>query len=523
MSGIVRLVARRAGAVDDVGVPLRLVAVTAVVALIGLTLRSHEMWYDELRAWALVSEADSLVEVAGSLRYEGHPIGWYVPLWFLSRVTGDPDAMQLVQLVVATATTWVLVMRTPFRFVVQLGLALSNAFAYEYLALSRSYGMTLLFVLLATDALARAQPRRGLAAGWLVAASFTHLLGAALAVAVVGGLAVDGWRRRRRTAARSPGLGAAAVVLLGAALAVASAWPAPGGRRASRLLDAPVFGGRSQRLVGAVSASLEGMAPVPTVPVRWGATIWAQVPGPLAVLAGVGLAVLVAAALWRWATARWVWISGWVVLTSFFLVAYPPKGLRHTGFLLVLLVVALWFAVVEDRAAGPGPAGPVPAWLSKLGSLAVLAVLAVQVATGVVRSVDDWRSTFSGIEDVAALVDEAGLRDRLVSPDPASGVAVVLDVQTRSLLTGRSERYVRLEGEALAAFRSIDYEEAVARAQAVATCDGEPVALLWRGAGLRDDQPPGVRALSTGVVVVEPVPDGGSDPCPPAWVVDDAG
>ena len=60
------------------------------------------MWFDELQAWNIARASHSLGDLYTNLRYEGHPILWYLPLYALTRFTGNPHSMQVVQWAVAT-------------------------------------------------------------------------------------------------------------------------------------------------------------------------------------------------------------------------------------------------------------------------------------------------------------------------------------------------------------------------------------------------------------------------------------
>jgi hypothetical protein len=42
--------------------------------LLGLLLAHHEMWRNELQAWLLARDSDSLAELWRNTRYEEHPL-----------------------------------------------------------------------------------------------------------------------------------------------------------------------------------------------------------------------------------------------------------------------------------------------------------------------------------------------------------------------------------------------------------------------------------------------------------------
>jgi len=55
--------------------PAGLTATYFILALAGIL--HHEMWRDEFQAWLVARDADSLVQLAGNVRYEGNPMLWH--------------------------------------------------------------------------------------------------------------------------------------------------------------------------------------------------------------------------------------------------------------------------------------------------------------------------------------------------------------------------------------------------------------------------------------------------------------
>jgi hypothetical protein len=53
------------------------------------------MWRDELHSWLVARDNASLVDMGGQVRYEKHPLAWYLVLFLLTRLTTSPVAMQL--------------------------------------------------------------------------------------------------------------------------------------------------------------------------------------------------------------------------------------------------------------------------------------------------------------------------------------------------------------------------------------------------------------------------------------------
>src|SRR5260370_10410683 len=134
------------------------VALLVAGAGTAVALSQHVMWFDELQAWNIARVSSSLGDVAHHLRYEGHPIGWYLLLFGLTRFTGDPRAMQVLELVIVLATYALILFKSPFAVPVRVALLGGYFVSFEYGVLSRSYSLEVLALVVALVALARPRP-----------------------------------------------------------------------------------------------------------------------------------------------------------------------------------------------------------------------------------------------------------------------------------------------------------------------------------------------------------------------------
>src|SRR5215510_31505 len=74
----------------------------------------HEMWRDELQAWLVARDSQSLLDLIHNVRYERSPALWQICLRLLTYFTINPIAMQLFHLGVATASIFFFVKYSPF-------------------------------------------------------------------------------------------------------------------------------------------------------------------------------------------------------------------------------------------------------------------------------------------------------------------------------------------------------------------------------------------------------------------------
>ena len=112
------------------------------IGLIGIF--NHAMWRDELNGWLIAKYSQNWGEFWGNIRYEGHPILWYLCLYGLNQLTANPVAMQLFHLALATAAMALWLYFSPFTRLQKVLFVLGYLPIYEYLVISRNYAIGLL-------------------------------------------------------------------------------------------------------------------------------------------------------------------------------------------------------------------------------------------------------------------------------------------------------------------------------------------------------------------------------------------
>ncbi len=160
---------------------LLIVAFVVVAVISAVSIRAHAMWFDELQAWNIARASHSLPDLFHHLRYEGHPALWYLPLYALTRVTGDPHAMQVLGWCISVTITGVVLFRSPFPVPARIALVAGYFFAFEYSVIVRAYGLGLLLLVLALTWLGRERPAWAKATIALALLAWTSMAGAVLA------------------------------------------------------------------------------------------------------------------------------------------------------------------------------------------------------------------------------------------------------------------------------------------------------------------------------------------------------
>ena len=81
------------------------------------------MWRDELQAWLLARDSDTPITLLGNLKYEGHPGLWHLILMPLTRLPFGPVSMQIVHVLIASLSIFVLFAYAPFHWPVKCALS----------------------------------------------------------------------------------------------------------------------------------------------------------------------------------------------------------------------------------------------------------------------------------------------------------------------------------------------------------------------------------------------------------------
>ena len=400
-------------------------------ALLAACVGAHAMWFDEVQAWNIARASHSLGDLFAHLRYEGHPVVWYVPLFALTRVTGNPRAMQVLEWAIVTATYAVILFKAPFRLGVRAALVGGYFVTYEYGVISRSYSLELLFLVVALVLLARPRPAWGRTAVLLVLLTWTSLAGGVLAIALGLVLGAEAWRARRacgsRREWRAPAL--VGVVAIGSALAAAVVCIPPSDYHSFALgiPSTPLTTFSSDRFLVALSGPWRGLVPVPNGIGRWNTNLLDTFPQSVTIeaLLGVLLAVAVAVALRSHRVGFRLWVLGALGYVVFSYVVVLPDRSHYAGEWFVLFLAAVWLAAAppgEVRAEGD------PLRLRGGSAVTLGAVVAIVLGAQLVATLailpDQTLHEFAPNRSLAAAATAHGLARDIVSAQDFDAVTM---------------------------------------------------------------------------------------------------
>lgn len=399
-----------------------------VLAFLGLGLLllvNHEMWCDEMQAWLIARDSNSIGELFQNLRYEGHPGLWHSALYLLSRFTTQPLAMQWLHLILATGAVYIFLKYAPFTKWQKLLFVFGYFPFFEYAAISRNYavGVLLIFGFCALKQTGLAK-KYLLLSGTLFLLSQTNVYALIIAVSLGAALIWEFFLKRdlRPLPAAQTGelIFSLAIFLLGLAIAVVQIVPPVD----SGFAVDWHFGFDLKRFTGTVSTIWRSYVPLPLLQYNfWDTNI---ITPPYLQFYLSGLLLIFALALFvRKPLILFVYAVGTLGIFLFTYTKYPGS-LRHHGHLFLLLIACLWLAgSYPDRKRGA-------AWINKLSDFAqnhqnkfIVLILSAHLVAGMIAYSSDLFCPFSGSKEIAQFISDNRMDKMiLVADEDDAGSAV---------------------------------------------------------------------------------------------------
>jgi hypothetical protein len=158
------------------------VVLTLLFFLISLlALLQHEIWLDEAHSFLIAKASNSFADLIQNSRQEGHPMLWYCLLWLLTKITHNVFYMQLLHILISSATVFLMAYYAPMNKTKKTLFAFSYYFFFEYNILCRNYGLCIFFVTVYCILICRPHKNYILIACALALLANTHFLGLILA------------------------------------------------------------------------------------------------------------------------------------------------------------------------------------------------------------------------------------------------------------------------------------------------------------------------------------------------------
>ena len=386
----------------------------------------HEMWRDELESWLIARQSGSIFDLVKNMRYEGHPPLWFLLLFVVTRFTKWVTAMQLLNVVIATGTAYLIAARSPFSKLQKILLCFGYFPLYEFGVISRNYGIGL-FLLVWFCASYRPDRKQN----WIIPALLLSLLantsvyGSIIAITFAASLfvfpAIIARDRREFLAEKASHPWTAALIFV-ACLAIAIIQMHPptdiSGDPIWHLHPTP------QRLEKVLTAEWKAFVPLPGSLNRFWNTNFLDAKVRTMVL---GSAMILLSTLVLLARKRLVLLAYGSatasILTCMLVISTGYE--RHFGHLFLAFIACLWISArLPEKPFALHSLGRASRLLSGQGQRILTCLLCVQFAAGALACWVDWRRPFSQAKAAAAFLRTNGMGDMFLVGEGAAAQSV---------------------------------------------------------------------------------------------------
>jgi hypothetical protein len=361
------------------GIPAALLILYSGLVIFGAL--HHEPWRDEAQVWLLARD----LGIPGLLKnapYEGSPVLWHLLVMPFAKAGIAYQSQSYLHLVIAIATVAVFLYFAPFDFFLKTVFTFSFLMAFEYAVVARSYVLSV-FLLFLAAAMDREKTERPVAYGFIIFCLFnTNAVSFGPAIALSGLYLFEAARKRKN---KMNYLGFLLMMSGGVCAVFQLLLPADSWK--TTYLDHPSW---QAALIALGDAFFPAGALLPAIlRIIIACTIF-----PLGILGivrlGKSLFYLAVSSLW---------------LFYIFIFVYAGS-VRHHGFLLIHLIVALWIGWSGGQEKGPR------ARFCRIAAGALSVAMLVSIPHTVGMYLDEYRYPFSGSREMAMFIEANGYGTR---------------------------------------------------------------------------------------------------------------
>lgn len=431
----------------------RLFLFLAWLALVAWLLSVHVFWRDEVRALSFALSGSNLVEMLKTAHGEGHPALWYLILRGAHDVFPYREVLPAAGAVIGIAAMALVAWLAPFRAVVIALILFSFYGAFEFVVVSRNYGIAalIMFALAASYGPIKGTLWLGLLIALLCNTNVPSCLLAAMFLLFrFIEMLTDGSQPTRRD--WMVFAGNAILALIGALLCFRMIYPT--------FNDA------------AVSANASNIGPLSLF-----AALFDQERGFANLGTGTILLVIACLGLIRRPAALGAAIAGLISLKLFFYFIYQ-SSYRHEALYVVFLIALYWMS-----CAGAGGRWSEKPWmetLQRVGTLAFIAILGlqtVQLLTNPVR-MQMSQLPYSRASEVGAILHEPALRNAIVMADPDTFLESIAYYADNPLYFMRQQSFGKVARLTDNARRLLSLDDILADAERLHRETGRPVVFM---------------------------------------------
>jgi len=384
---------------------LQFFALSGFVLLGLLGILNHAIWRDEMNVWLIVRDSSTIADFFAHIRYEGHPLLWYLSLALVNQIGDDPALMQGFHLSLGIGAIFLLWKCGPFPSWQKLLLTFGYYPFYEYLLISRNYGIGMLLMF----SFCVAWPRRHqtyLGVGLFIALMANcNAYGLFIGLALLMALGMEWWCYPQL---RPQGWGH---VLGGVGVAIA-------GLIASLLMLIPPDDSQLQGGLSGWFLTWDWYQLGRALARVWNAYFLLLIPGDnrgfdgfLFGTLGVALLGFWAIALCRRPIALLFYLFASLEIIAFSYIKFLGT-LRHYGSLFLVLIIALWIAADCLPWQIPPQFTPLKSlnqWVKRAQTPLFTLILTAHLIAGLIAYVRDYITPFSASKATAAYIEQQDL------------------------------------------------------------------------------------------------------------------
>ena len=154
---------------------------------IALMFFVHEPWRDEAQAWLLARDC-TFLQLLSQLKYEAHPVAWYLLIWPLAKSGAPFDAMRVLHGAATLSCAGVICFKLRRSPLIKLLYLFASPMFYEFSAVARNYSIGVLALLCLTHCYERRfTSRKYAAAACLFVLLNSNLYATVVGTAIIGG------------------------------------------------------------------------------------------------------------------------------------------------------------------------------------------------------------------------------------------------------------------------------------------------------------------------------------------------
>jgi hypothetical protein len=376
------------------------------------------MWRDELQAWLIGRDSSSIANLFHNVRYEHHPGLWYLCLYFITRFTHNPVAMQLFHVALATTVIFLFAKVSPFTKLQKVLFSFGYFPFYEYAIISRNYVMGVLLIFAFCALFLRSCKNYLALSAVLALLANTSVYGLIIAVVMWLTLSLDYFIERKDNAPADHRRGilvfSQLIIILGFAASIVQLISPSDYYFAPPLIkhDYSKYYIMKYSIVMTMTKIWESYVPLPNVFNHnfWETNILLAFSEEMFRRAGAlfsSVLLLASAALFiRKPRALFLYISGTAGILLFTLTMFLGS-IRHSGHLFILLIACLWLSEgypeskwISSRIARTSD------FLVPYKNQFLTVILLIHMIAGVFAVSMDLLYPFSRIKDVADFVEK---------------------------------------------------------------------------------------------------------------------